>query len=81
MSGTNSTLNRCFDIYFFWDFLFYSLYSSGRYLRRIQVSNKLDRERVIDRVGFLFEPYREEYLYYDVVYVTMQSHELVFVIL
>ena len=31
--------------------------------------NKLDHERVIDRLGFVFKQYREEYLFYDVIEV------------
>ena len=32
-------------------------------MRRLRGNSKLNEERVLDRVGFLFSQYREEYLY------------------
>jgi hypothetical protein len=37
------------------------------YLRKIQVRGVLDLDRVNDRVGFMFEKYRVEYMFWDVV--------------
>jgi hypothetical protein len=37
------------------------------YLRKIQQAGRLDNARVQDRVGFLFQQYRPEYLFFDVV--------------
>jgi hypothetical protein len=37
------------------------------YLRKIQQAGRLDNSRVQDRVGFLFQQYRPEYLFFDVV--------------
>jgi hypothetical protein len=37
------------------------------YLRRVQLQERTADESVLSRVGFLFEQYRPEYLYWDVV--------------
>jgi hypothetical protein len=37
------------------------------YLRRVQLQGRTADESVLSRVGFLFEQYRPEYLYWDVV--------------
>ncbi len=37
------------------------------YLRRIQLQGRTADDSVLSRVGFLFEQYRPEYLYWDVV--------------
>ncbi len=45
------------------------LRSLVRYLQRVKSRNKLDHERVVDRLGFVFKQYREEYLFCDVIEV------------
>ena len=36
------------------------------YLRRIYVRGRTNDETVLDRVGFVYAPYRPDYLYWDV---------------
>ena len=47
--------------------------SSCRYLRQIRDHNKLGEERVLNRVGFLFSQYREEYLYVFFVWTRLKT--------